>query len=394
MKMTGFVVPGLLAATLILTPLQAVAQQSSEAGAAVPAARSFSQQELDRLLAPIALYPDPLLAQILMASTYPLEVVQAARWVKANPKVTGKSLEEAMTQQKWDPAVKSMTAVPQVLQQMNEKLEWTQKLGDVFLAQSQDVMNTVQSLRAKAYAAGNLKTSDQLVVKSETQGNQVIYIVQPAKVEIVHVPIYNPGLVYGTWWYSYPPYYMYPPAYVYPAGVAFASGVVVGAAIWGYCHWGNGHSNVSVNISHYNSFNRTSISNTSVSRSDWTHNPQHRGSVAYPNDSVAQQFSRNKPATGNLRAKADPEGKAMSGRDQEMRQAPREPQKGNLHDNLADTPVNERAPGGLAGESADRGLPDFANNASLREAGPSAGGNRAERGNFGGNAPRPGNRRQ
>lgn len=264
------------------------------------ATQRFSQQVLDQLLAPIALYPDSLLAQILMASTYPLEVVQAARWVEANPKVTGKALEEKMVKQNWDPSVKSMTAVPQVLRQMNEKLDWTQKLGDAFLAQQQDVMNTVQSLRAKAYAAGNLKSSDQLVVKTETQNSQVIYVVQPAKPEVIYVPIYNPSVIYGTWWYSSPPYYMYPPAYVYRPGVAFATGVVVGAAIWANCHWSHGHSSVNVNISHYNSFNRTNISHTSVNATNWTHNPIHRRGVTYADPVIAKQYGQELTSMNRL----------------------------------------------------------------------------------------------
>jgi len=127
-----------LAAALLLAASTGWAQQTpaSPAPATVPAAtKTFTQQELDQILAPIALYPDALLAQIFMASTYPLEVVQVARWVKANPKVTDKALEDAMQKQTWDPAVKSLTAVPQVLEQMNDKLDWTQKLGDAFLAQ-------------------------------------------------------------------------------------------------------------------------------------------------------------------------------------------------------------------------------------------------------------------
>ncbi|MBK7414760.1 MAG: DUF3300 domain-containing protein, partial [Dechloromonas sp.] len=195
---------------LALTP--ALAQQSQTGAmppmtdAVAPATKTFSQQELDQLMAPIALYPDALLALgILMAATYPLEVVEAARWVKANPKVTGKALEDAMAKQSWDPSVKSLTSVPQVLAQMNDKLDWTQKLGDAFLAQQGDVMDTVQMLRAKADATGNLKTTEQQVVKTETQGSQTIYVVESPKPEVVYVPTYNPSVVYGTWWYPTPP---------------------------------------------------------------------------------------------------------------------------------------------------------------------------------------------
>lgn len=287
MKST-IVFPPLMAAIMLAAqPVAAQPVEPTAADAAPAVAKTFSQQTLDQLLAPIALYPDPLLAQILMASTYPLEVVQAARWVKANPKVSGQALEEAMAGQAWDPAVKAMTAVPQVLEQMNENLDWTQKLGDAFLAQKQEVMATVQSLRAKAHAEGNLKSSAQQTVKTETQGSQTVYIVEPAKTEVVYVPTYNPTVVYGSWWYPAPPYTMYPPAYVYPPGVAFATGIIVGAAIWGNCRWGWGNNDVDIDINRYNNFNRTNVSNR-----NWNHNVDHRRGVAYSDKRVAQQYNR------------------------------------------------------------------------------------------------------
>lgn len=306
--------PGVLLTALMLVLTPTLAQQNeisaaADAAAVAPAKKTFSQQELDQLAAPIALYPDALLAQVFMASTYPLEVVQAARWVKSNPKITGKALEDAMTKQSWDPAVKSLTSVPQVLQQMNEKLDWTQKLGDAFLARQGDLMDTVQSLRAKAAAAGNLRTTEQQVVKTETQGTQSIYIVESPKPEVVYVPTYNPSVVYGTWWYSTPAYYMYPPAYVYPPGLAFATGIFVGAAIWGGCHWGwGGGSSVNVNVNRYNSFNRTNISNN-----NWNHNVDHRGGVSYRDQNVANKYNRG----GNSQAaksREDFRGRADSGR--------------------------------------------------------------------------------
>jgi len=303
----------LTALLLALSPALAQQSQSTMAPAAealAPASKTFSQQDLDQLMAPIALYPDALLAQVLMASTYPLQVVEAARWVKANAKVSGKALEDAMTRQSWDPAVKSLTSLPQVLLQMNERLDWTQKLGDAFLAQQADVMDTVQALRAKADAAGNLKTSEQQVVKKESQGSQTIYVVESPKPEVVYVPTYNPSVVYGTWWYPTPPYYMYPPAYVYPPGLAFATGVVVGAAIWGGCHWGWGHGggSVNVNVNHYNSFNRTNISNN-----NWNHNVNNRGGVPYRDQNVANKYNRGSNAQSS-KAREEFRGRADSGR--------------------------------------------------------------------------------
>jgi hypothetical protein len=196
--------------------------------------------------------------------------------------------------------VKSLTAVPQVLEQMNDKLDWTQKLGDAFLAQQKQVMDTVQSLRAKAQAAGNLKSSDQQVVKVETQDAQTIYVIESPKPEVMYVPIYNPYVVYGVWWYPYPPYYMYPPYYVYPPHVAFTAGIIVGAAIWGNCNWRGG--NVYVNVNHYNSFNRTTINNP-----NWNHNVDHRKGVAYRDQKVAQQYNRGTSAQSRdeFRGRAD-----------------------------------------------------------------------------------------
>ena len=203
--------------------------------------KPFKQEELDQLVAPIALYPDSLLAQVFMASTYPLEVVLAGRWVKANQKLKGDALTAALEKEDWDPSVKSLVNFPQVLDMMNEKLDWTQKLGDAFLAQEKDVMDTVQKLRLKAYGEGNLKTSEQqkVVVEEETK----TIIIEPANPQVVYVPTYNPTVVYGAWPYpSYPPYYYYPPGYVPGAALfSFGVGVAMGAAwgyAWGGCGWG------------------------------------------------------------------------------------------------------------------------------------------------------------
>jgi len=250
--------------------------------------KSFKQEELDQLLAPIALYPDALLAQVLMASTYPLEVVEAARWSKANPNLKEKALEEAMQQQPWDPSVKSLTAVPQVLEMMNDKLDWMQKLGDAFLAQQEDVMNTVQSLRKKAQEAGNLNSSKELTVKTEGSGDQTIIILEPAEPEVFFIPVYDPASIYGTWWYpAYPPYYWYPPGYVARPGFWFGAGIIAGGAIWGDCDWHN--HRVQVNPLKYNEFNRTAIKQT-----DWHHNAEHRRGVAYRDAAVQQRYGQGR----------------------------------------------------------------------------------------------------
>lgn len=273
---------------LLVAPPGALAQFPPPAPpppAGAPAPPTFRQEELDQLLAPIALYPDPLLAQILMAATYPLEVVQAARWVKAYPNVQGPQLEAAMLQQPWDPSVKSLTAVPQVLAMMDANLDWTQRLGDAFLAQQPAVMATIQTLRARAQAAGNLQSTPQQTIIVEPQ----IIGIEPATPAIVYVPIYDPTLVYGPWWYpAYPPFFWYPPGYVVTASVfSFGIGLAVGALLWGGFDW-HRHNVTIVNVKNYNTFSRTHITSAAV----WQHDPAHRWNVPYHDPVVRQRFGQ------------------------------------------------------------------------------------------------------
>jgi len=260
--------------------------QPSQAPAAA-ATKSFSQEELDQLVAPIALYPDALVAQVLMASTYPLDIVSADRWVKSNPGLKDKALEDALQQQPWDPSVKSLAVFPQVLTMMSEKLDWTQKLGDAFLAQQQDVLATAQALRAKASAQGNLKDTKEQKVITTTENNTTVIKIEPTNPEVVYVPTYNPTVVYGSWPYpAYPPYSYYPPGYV--AGGAllgFTAGVIVGGALWGNCNWGGG--DVNINTNRYNNFNKTNIQN-----GNFKHDSSRRGAVPYRDQNVARQNGR------------------------------------------------------------------------------------------------------
>ena len=266
------------------------------AAAAPSGAKTFSKEELEQLLAPIALYPDALLAQVLMASTYPLDIVAAERWVKGNPGLKDKALEDALQQQPWDASVKSLAVFPQVLAMMSEKIDWTQKLGDAFLAQQADVLATAQALRNKAVAQGNLKDSKEQKVTTTTENNQTVIKIEPTNPEVVYVPTYNPTVVYGTWPYpAYPPYYYPPPGYV--AGGAllgFTAGVIVGGALWGNCNWGGG--DVNVNVNRYNNFNKTNISN-----GNWQHNANRRGAVPYRDKGVAQQYGRGQSANAASR---------------------------------------------------------------------------------------------
>jgi hypothetical protein len=306
---------------LALAPITLWAQAPPPAQTPAPAPAqqaTFKPEELEQVVAPVALYPDSLLAQVLMASTYPLEVVEAARWAKENPAVTGDALEEALQPKTWDPSVKSLAAFPDVLTMMNEKLDWTQKPGDAFLAQQADVMDAVQRLRAKAKAEGNLKSSKEQKVTSEpapadaTTTTTTIIKVEPADPQVVYVPTYNPTVVYGAWPYpAYPPYYYYPPGYVYAPGAAFFSftvGVAVGSALWGNCNWG--HGDVDINVNNYNNFNRANISNdinrgnvgnnvgnnagNGAGNGKWQHDGSHRKGVGYRDTASQQKYGKGR----------------------------------------------------------------------------------------------------
>jgi hypothetical protein len=236
-------------------------------------AEGYSAEQLDSLLAPIALYPDELLTQVLMAAVYPLEVVEAARWAEnpANKSLTGDALTKALTPVSWDPSVKSLVPFPQVLTMMNSQLDWTQQLGYAMAVQQGDVMASIQRLRRQAQIAGQLKTTEQQVVRSEGQ----TIIIAPAQPSVVYVPSYNPSVVYGTWPYpSYPPvYYPPPPGYAVGSalltGLAFGTGVAITAGLWGWArpNWGGGYMNVNVN--RYNNIN---VNRAQINNSTWRAN--------------------------------------------------------------------------------------------------------------------------
>src|SRR5213594_4913994 len=261
--------------------------------------RTFTQQELDQMLAPIALYPDSLLSQILMASTYPLEVVEAARWSRANPGLKGEEAVNAVEQRDWDASVKSLAAFPQVLAMMDQQLEWTARLGDVFIAQEPQVMETVQSLRQKAYAAGNLRSTEQAYVVQQGEA----LAIEPDTPQVVYVPYYDPRVAYGSWWWpAYPPVYWTPwPGYYaypgYPVGFAWGAGIVVGAGFFfSSCDWRARHVTV-VNVTNV-TVNRQGIVNrpglTRTAPALWQHDPLHRRGVPYHIASLQRRFG---PAT-------------------------------------------------------------------------------------------------
>ena len=267
---------------------------------------AFKQEELEQILAPIALYPDSLLTQMLMASTYPLEVVQADRWAKQNKDVKGDVLTQALEAESWDPSVKSLVNFPPVLAMMSEKLDITVKIGDAFIGQQKQVMETVQALRAKAQETGNLKTTPEQKVVVE---NQVI-VIEAADPQVVYIPTYSPTVYYATWPYpAYPPAPYYPPGYVAGKALAFTAGVAVGAAwgyAWGHSNWGRGDVDIDINRNaNFNTnINRSKYQanlqarNTSIKngQGSFQHDASHRQGVAYRDQKTAGQFGRATPA--------------------------------------------------------------------------------------------------
>ena len=244
--------------------------------------KKFKPEELDQMLAPIALYPDGLLSQILMAAGYPLEIVEAARWSKANPTLKGDAAVQAVKDKDWDTSVKSLVAFPDVLANLNEHLDWTQKMGDAMIGQENDVADSIQRLRAKASAAGNLQSTSQQTVTTQGSGDSIQYIIQPTNPEVVYVPSYSPSWAYGAWSYpAYPPVY-YPFAGALARGFLWGAGFAAAGAIFGGWNWGGrGNSYVNVNVNRAvnidNHFNRNNINTDGR----WKHDVDHRKGVAY-----------------------------------------------------------------------------------------------------------------
>jgi hypothetical protein len=288
--------------SLFTLSLFALALSATRSVRAQSDSKTYKPEELDQMLAPIALYPDPLLSQILMAAGYPLEIVEAARWQQANPTLKGDAAVQAVKDKDWDTSVKSLVAFPDVLKQLNEHLDWTQKLGDAMIEQQADVADSIQRLRAKASAAGNLQSTPQQAVTTEGSGDNIQYIIQPASPEVVYVPQYNPSWAYGPW-----PYPAYPPVY-YPFGGALATGIfwglgiAAGAAMIGGWAWGGrgqSYANINVNkaVNIDNNFNRDRPNRPDRPGAGgggerWDHRPEHRKGVAYRDNATRQRFNQ------------------------------------------------------------------------------------------------------
>ncbi|MCP1970720.1 DUF3300 domain-containing protein [Bradyrhizobium elkanii] len=294
----------LLAVVLVsVTSVAATAQtadkppaQASQPAAATtqPADQLLKPEQLEALVAPIALYPDSLLANVLAASTYPLEVVQADRWLKERKSLKGDALKAEVDKQAWDDSVKALASTADVLAMMSDKIDWTKNLGDAVLAQQPDVMDAIQRLRSKAQANNKLVTTKQQKVSVQTQESKQVIVIEQTDPNTVYVPYYDPATVYGAWPYAdYPPYYFGYPSYigagVIAAGLAFGAGWAIGR--WGN-YWGGGFNWGNRNV-YVNNFNR--VNNIGNS---WQHNPAHRQGVRYNNSNVQQRFGGNANRAG------------------------------------------------------------------------------------------------
>jgi len=315
----------MLCAALIVTGSPPCHAQPSDSGAGSDASTArIPDEQLDSLVAPIALYPDPLLAQVLAASTYPLEIVQLQQWLERNPGLKDQALVDAVEKQPWDTSVQAMAPLPDMVKRLADDIQWTTDLGNAFLAQQNDLMNAVQRMRQKAQANGNLQTTEQQTVETKVIENKSVIIIEQASPQVVYVPSYNPTVVYGAPppAYPYPPIYYPPPGY-YAAGMAlsFGLGVAMGAAWnggWGNCGWGGDND---VNINNTNNFNRNTVArggdrgahaSPRGGSGKWQHNPQHRGGAPYGDRGTANRFGGN--ARGDSMSKRQASARQQVGR--------------------------------------------------------------------------------
>jgi hypothetical protein len=276
-------------AALAQEPAAAPSDQAAPQAPQPPAAQQFAPGQLDQMLAPIALYPDDLLGQVLMAAGYPLEVVEADRWLKdpANAALTGDQLAAALDQQSWDPSVKSLVAFPQVLNMLDGQLDWTESLGEAFINDPNAVMDAVQGLRRQAETAGKLRTNAQVVVTD--QDGQIT--IEPANTQTVYVPDYEPSVVYGDWPYPDWPPYDFPDYWDDCTFDDFGYcwfGEPLILPLWGWYHWDWRHHHIDINRDR---FTRLNGGHPPIGAGDtWEHDPAHRGNVPYQSPAARERF--------------------------------------------------------------------------------------------------------
>ena len=278
---------------LLMNQPAAFANETDETAAASETAEApkISDEQLDSLVAPIALYPDPLLAQTLAASTYPIEIMQLQQWFEKNKELKDQALADAVAKQPWDPSVQAMAAFPDVAQRMAENIQWTSDMGNAFLAQQEDVMAAVQRMRAKAESTGALKTGEQQKVETKTVGGEQVIVIEQADPKTVYVPSYDPTVVYGEPAYPYPSYNY--PGYIAGGALAFGGAMALGAAWgnnWGWgCGWDNGNIDVNVNNNYVNNYNKKNNIKAGEA-GKWQHSPEHRGNAPYGDRGTASKY--------------------------------------------------------------------------------------------------------
>jgi hypothetical protein len=302
----------------------------------------ISPNQLDSLVAPIALYPDPLLAQTLAASTYPLEIIQLQQWLKKNPHLKDQALVDAVQKQPWDPSVQAMAGLPDLVKRLADDIQWTADLGNAFLAQESDVMDAVQRMRKKAQDKGNLKSNEHQKVETQVVERQSVethviqkqsvIVIEPANPQVVYVPTYDPYWAYGAPYYPYPPIY-YPPYGYYGGGMLLSFGIGMAMGAWwaGGAGWGCGWGSANVQVNNFNNFNRNSNigggnnlgggnrvnplgsrgagAGAGGAGNRWQHNPAHRGGTPYGDRGTADRFggTARGESAGNRQAMAQRE---------------------------------------------------------------------------------------
>jgi Protein of unknown function (DUF3300) len=317
---------GVAAFTFLLSVRVAPGQSAPPPPASANAgqAKPLSSQQLDNLVAPIALYPDPLLGEVLAASTYPFEVAEAEQWVQDHPKWKPSRLMKDAKKQNWDPSIQGLVAFPQVLERLNRNISWTTPLGNAFLAQQKDVMQAVQRMRMQAQAAGKLQSTPQETVAMANQGGQSAITIEPANSDVWFVPYYNPAFVWG------PPIYGYYPAILYPGvdiGFDWGLGIDLGLYFGGWGGWGWGGwgwapdwygGGILLNHSFFHRYGFNHFHGDALGSSAWTHDPGHRLGVPYGNSEVADRFAGRASggeATGGFNSRDGFDRGAARGRD-------------------------------------------------------------------------------
>lgn len=350
----------------LLLALAGPAAFAAEPAPQASAEQVFGNEELDQMLAPLALYPDALLAQVLMAATYPGDVADAVAWSKANPQASGDDAVRQVAEQPWDPSVQSLVAFPAVLVTLGQNPAWVQRVGDAFLAQPDALMDSVQRLRRQAQAAGNLQSNEQQQVSvqpstssssSQPVSNEQTIIIESADPQVVYVPSYNPSVVYGTWPYpSYPPvYYPPPPGYYFgtalATGLAFAAGVAIIDSLWGDCNWG--HGDIDIDVNRYNNINLNRQINTGDKT--WKHNALNRDGVPYRDRASRERYGQ--------RLSGSEQRQELRGRET-VRSAERERARQSLEQRGFDSPASSNRQARERVQAADR---DLRSNAQTRQ---------------------------